>query len=106
MKIDWKKIGMFVLKVAMIVLLILVFEGWALIGILGYYIIRSVVVCFLARDKIILIKHSIETTIWGKPLKYFKPGELKNTKVRIKWRKKKDDPKKNKRRTRKSSKHK
>ena len=37
----------------------------------------------------------METVIWGKPLdrKNWKKGELKNTKVKINWRKKKGDKK-------------
>lgn len=39
-----------------------------------------------AREQITVVKHYIETVIWGKPLHLFGSGELKNTKVKVVWR--------------------
>lgn len=90
----WQKGGEFIKKhwltAASIILLLILVDtfpihvgvGIFLILYLSYILIRV----WQAREQVISLKHYIETVIWGKPLKMFDKGELKNTKVKIVWR--------------------
>jgi len=68
-----------------IVLIVYIFEYNGMIGIGIYYLLYSLYACWIGREHIINLKYMVETAIWGKPLKMFKKGELKNTKVKIQW---------------------
>jgi len=92
---SWMK---FILKMVVIIVIISLFEMNGVIAIVLYIILSSLWAVYLARDQVITIKHYTETAIWGKPLKMFKKGELKNTKVKIVWGKK-NDKSKDRRRT-------
>jgi len=70
---------------------LIVYLEWYGIGmIFGYIVFMAIYRLFLnpaVWDFYIQVKKSIETVIWGKPLKHFEKGELKNHKVEIVWRK-------------------
>lgn len=73
-------------------LVVLMEEIGTLYGIVGWFGIMLLICLprlWRARYMILNLKYRLETTIWGKPLKLFTPGELKNTKVEVVWNKNK-----------------
>jgi hypothetical protein len=87
--------------------LIMYFQWLGFAFVMLYWIIFALFMLYKQREQYFFIKHYIETVIWGKPLNMFKKGELKNHKVKIKWRRDKNDilPQKEKRRTERKSKN-
>jgi len=86
------KITKTILKIVIMLSLIvwLDYYGVAVIGL--FFIFWGLYRLFFSGwDMFIQTKQMIECYIWGQPLKEFKPGELKNHKVKIVWRKKNDD---------------
>jgi len=89
-----KKVGNISVQILMVCLLILCFETWSYKGILMYFAGVFIFLCWRVwknREFVMSLMRRIEVIIWGKPLdkEYWEPGELKNTKVKIKWGKKK-----------------
>lgn len=88
-----------------IIIIVLVFENlgtWGLLGLFGFFLVFALWRLWKYRDFFMSTLRSIEVIIWKKPLdrELWAKGELKNTKVKINWGKKKNE-KTNKRRTEK-----
>lgn len=78
---------------SLFILLIMVEEIGALYGIagwLGFYFVLAIITVIRQRKTVGLIMDRFQTVIWGKPLRFFSKEELKNTKVKVVWRKKKE----------------
>jgi hypothetical protein len=67
-------------------------EGWGLVGIIIFLLIIVLYQMYNGRHSIQAGMENIETQIFGKPLHkdYWERGELKNHRVKIIWKKKKD----------------
>jgi len=90
-----KKTLKLVAKILFIIFMITYFEWVGLVALTTFFIVFALYRLFFVRwDDFINTKQIIETSIWGRPLKDFKKGELKNHKVEITWRKGKTDKKK------------
>jgi hypothetical protein len=64
--------------------------GWfGIVGMIIFYIIFLAVILYSNKKMYLNGMRSIETRVWGKPLdsKKWKKGELKNTKLKLVWRK-------------------
>ena len=69
--------------------LILMFGSLGAIGFLAFLLFMTLLRAWQNRESIITTMKYAESTIFGKPLDktYWKKGEMKNTKVKIVWRK-------------------
>jgi len=86
MKQKHKKLIKTIAKICFIIFLIAYFEIYGLLSIAVFYIVLALYrLVFVRWDDFMRSKELIEATIWGKPLKEFKKGELKNHKVKIVW---------------------
>jgi len=85
-----KKWGIILLKLAIIVLLIAIFEMKGLIGLLIWWSAGALYSVWKNRDQVKLAMENIECMIFGKPLdkNNWKIGELQARKVKYVWRKK------------------
>jgi len=92
MKQKHKKLIKTIAKISFMIFLIVYFEVYGLVSIMIFFLILGLYRLFFVRwDDFIRTKQLIEATIWGKPLKDFEKGELKNHKVKIVWRKDKNE---------------
>ena len=94
-----KKYLSIISNLGVVLLLILFLEGKLIFwGIFGYLLIWGIIVIarLIKGGYLLTASRTLESTIWGKPLDKanWKEGELKNTKVKVVWRKKKNEKKK------------
>jgi hypothetical protein len=87
-------------NVASLILLILCFETWRGDGILIWLLGTAAFMSwriYRQRTLVMNLMRQVETTIWGKPLDkdLWDDGELKKTKIKLKWGKKEDGKKRN-----------
>lgn len=81
-------------KVWYIIPIVIIIIFYDIVGVNGFLAVIGVMLLiiairvFIKRKELALAIGHAETKIWGKPLekKYWSPGELKNTKVRIRWK--------------------
>lgn len=89
--INRNKFTIITLVLMLIMVIIVDNTMYAVYGILGLILAMGLIRAYQFRSNIKQILHNIETIIFGKPLEkeYWKKGELKNLKVKMKWKKKK-----------------
>ena len=75
-----------VIEVLLMIAVIYYFQWKGFAFVMLYWVIFALYMLYKQREQYFFIKHHIETIIWGKPLYMFKKGELKDHKVKIKWR--------------------
>ena len=90
---NYTKIINIIITILFIVALILVLDTWGMKGFLGLLIIVLIMFAYQLYknwNTFMGLLRQIETLIWKKPLDKteWKKGEMKNTKVKIVWRKK------------------
>lgn len=80
----WLKVT---IQIAFFVLIIYLFEGYGVVGMIIFMVAFSGYRMWKMRSQIKQSIQYIETMIWGKPLEkdYWEKGELKNTKIEIDW---------------------
>ena len=94
MKPKHKKIIKTICKYSFIIFIILYFDVYGLAAVGLYYIGFALYGLFMHWDQYLTTKEMVETYIFGKPLKYFNKGELKNHKVKVVWKRDKDGERK------------
>ena len=91
MKPKHKKIIKSVLKYGFMIFIIIYFDVYGLAAVGLYYIGFAIYGLIMNWDQYLNAKEMVESYIFGKPLKYFKKGELKNHKVKVVWKREKND---------------
>ena len=89
-----KRLIKYIVTIIGIVLLILILDNYALYGFGGFIVLILFLVMYKLikkREMYINSIRVIESMIWGKPLDkdLWNKGELKNTQVKVVWKKKK-----------------
>ena len=81
------RIGMILLLIALVYFL----EEWGIIGFLIFILAITARKAWFYRENFILNLKNLEAVVWGKPLdkELWEKGELKNTKVVVTWKKRK-----------------
>lgn len=75
------------------ILAVTIFEGYGALGLIVYLLAMTGYQIFKGKDFIILAMKNAEIKLFGKPLdkELWEKGELKHLKVKIKWKKKKEN---------------
>lgn len=78
--------------VFLLVILISLFEAYGILFFIAFVLIFALKRVWDSREDLKMAIWNAETTIWGKPLEkeFWKKGEFKNKKVKLVWKKKKD----------------
>lgn len=89
---SWTK---YIIIIAAIIFLATIMENnpWGWVGIILLLLAWPVYRLILNRQSLMIGLRGLESTIWGKPLDkdLWDKGEMKRTKVKFVWRKKKDE---------------
>ena len=95
-KSNWKKKLKQVLFIVGLLFTLYMFESWGLWGILIFLLVMVCYRFYTQRELFMVTLRDAELRIFGRPLdkKLWDKGEMKNTKFKFVWRKKKDETKK------------